>query len=93
MGAELTYVLAIVAHTPGDPNIGNAPYSSFLVESLTNNPNEGPAAILQSIANAGYNSNPNYGFDMADYVPSWAKVSLNSTMQNILNCLKKNGYI
>jgi len=85
-GAELAYILAIVPHTKGNPNIGNAPYSSFLVLGLTNNPNGSPAAILQSIANAGYNSaDPNYGNTIAG--PAGVNV------QKMIDCLTKNGYM
>jgi RHS repeat-associated protein len=82
-GAELAYILATVPNTPTNPNPGQAPYSSFLVEALINNPNASPASILQAIANAGYNSvDPNYGNTIAG--PNGVNV------QPMIDCLKSN---
>jgi RHS repeat-associated protein len=78
-GAELATILAVVPITMTNPNPGHASYSSFMILGLTSNPNEGVADILQSIANAGYNTNPNYGSDIA-------KIDI----QPMIDCLKKN---
>jgi RHS repeat-associated protein len=93
-GTELASILGSVPHTLLNPNVGNAPYSSFLVSALTSSPSAGPAAILQSIASAGYNSvDPNYGSDIANAVSKQGTKSLNDTIKGIINCLKSNGYI
>ncbi len=82
-GAELSQILNVVPVTANNPNPGGAAYGSFLVAALINNPNASPAAILQAIANAGYNSEaPPYGNRVASAV--------NSTVQSLINCLQQN---
>ena len=87
-GAELAYILAVVPITATNSNFGRASYSSYLVLALTNNPNASPAAILRSIANAGYNSvDPSYGNDIAGSAPGAINV------QPLLDCLLSDKYI
>jgi RHS repeat-associated protein len=84
-GTELALILAAVPSTNGNPNPGNAPYSSFLILTLANNPNASAAQILQSLANAGYNTNPNYGNQIAG--PNGINV------QPLIDCLQSNNLI
>jgi RHS repeat-associated protein len=88
-GTELAYILAIKPITPSNDNDGQQPYSSFLDLALMNNPNASPAEILQAIANAGYNTNPNYGNQIAGD----AKSSVDPDVKSLLNCLLSNKYI
>ena len=86
-GAELTSILSHVPHTEANPNPGNISYGGYLEQTLTSNPQASSATLLQSLANAGYNTNPNYGNDIA------GPGSVNDDVQRLKNCMKENGYL
>jgi hypothetical protein len=79
---ELQIALGGVPHTENNPNPGDATYLGFLESALIRDPGMGAADMLQTIANAGWNTNPNYGSSI---------VGLN--LQALMNCMLANNYI
>ena len=82
--SELTASLGSVPHTKRNPNKSNVSYGGFLSGVLAKNPNAGVAALLQGIANAGWNGSKTYGATVNQ---------LTITMKNIIKCLQSLGKI
>jgi RHS repeat-associated protein len=84
-GTELSDILSFAPNAAQNPT--GETYGGALISALINGPNASPAALIQSIANIGFNSvDPNYGQTIAG--PSGI-----TNMQSIINCLKQDGRI
>lgn len=82
-GQELSDILNFVPTSTNNPNIGQTTYGAFVALAMINNPNASLQQIIQTIANAGFNSaNPNYAGDAAKY-----------NAGGIADCLMAEGYI